>query len=147
MWLISGDRVTNIQTQCSVLHLHLAVQGWMRGMFDLAPEKGWASLAFHLQGHLHWKKMWPYCPKWVALILGHNAKCDDLWSAGQKYWFSVFIKMGASGIFLFKNITFNGQMWCFMTVSGILNCNCCNTVVCKINLLSPISKNATLYGS
>ena len=38
------------------------------------------------------------------------------------FWFSS--KSGASGIFLFENITFNGQMLCFMTVSGILNCNC-----------------------
>ena len=38
-------------------------------------------------------------------------------------------------------------MWCFMTVSGILNCNCCNTVVCETNFLSPISQNGTLYGS
>ena len=34
-----------------------------------------------------------------------------------------------------------------MTVSGILNCNCCNTVVCETNFLSPISKNGALYGS
>ena len=31
--------------------------------------------------------------------------------------------------------------------SGILNCNCCNTVVWKTNFLSPISQNGTLYGS
>ena len=43
--------------------------------------------------------------------------------------------------------TFNGRMWCFMTVSGILNCNCCNTVVCETNFLSRISQNGTLYGS
>ena len=34
--------------------------------------------------------------------------------------FRFLSKSGASGIFLFENITFNGQMWCFMTVSGIL---------------------------
>ena len=34
-----------------------------------------------------------------------------------------------------------------MTVSGILNCNCCNTVVCETNFLSPISQNGMLYGS
>ena len=38
-------------------------------------------------------------------------------------------------------------MLCFMTVAGILNCNCCNTVVCKANFLSPISQNGTLYSS
>ena len=31
--------------------------------------------------------------------------------------------------------------------SGILNCNCCNTVVCKTNFLSPISQNGTRYVS
>ena len=48
-------------------------------------------------------------------------------------------KSAASGIILFENITFNGQMWRFMTVSGILNCNCCNAVVRETNFLSPIS--------
>ena len=56
-------------------------------------------------------------------------------------------KSVASGIILFENITFNGQMWCFMTVSGILNCNYCNTVVRQMNFLDPISQNGTLYGS
>ena len=56
-------------------------------------------------------------------------------------------KSGASGIFLFENITFNGQIWCFMTVSGILNRNCCSTVVCETNFVSPISQNGTLYSS
>ena len=32
-------------------------------------------------------------------------------------------------------------------VSGILNCNCCNTVVYETNFLRPISQNGTLYGS
>ena len=61
------------------------------------------------------------------------------------FWFSS--KSGASGTFLFENITFNGQIWCFMTVSGILDCNCCNTVACETNFLSPISQNGTLYTS
>ena len=39
-------------------------------------------------------RMWPYCPKWVTLILGHNTECDDFQSAGQQYWFSVFIQIG-----------------------------------------------------
>ena len=93
--------------------------------------------------------MWPYRPKWVALILGHNTGSDDFRSACQKYWFSVFIKIGCFSIFLFENITFNGQMWCFKTVSGILNCNCCNSnaVVCQTNFLNPISYNGTLHGS
>ena len=34
-----------------------------------------------------------------------------------------------------------------MIVSGILDCNCCNTVVCQTNFLSPISQNGTLYRS
>ena len=61
--------------------------------------------------------------------------------------FGFHQKSGASGIFLFKNITFIGQMWCLMTDSGILNGNCCNTVVCKMNFLSQIFHNGTLYGS
>ena len=89
--------------------------------------------------------LWPYHPKWIALILGHNTECDDFWSAGQKYWFSVFIKIRCFGYFsVQKHFTFNGQIWCFMTVSGILNCNCCNTLVCKMNFLSRVSQNGTL---
>ena len=45
-----------------------------------------------------------------------------------------------------RNITLNGQLWCFITVSGIFSCNCCNTVVCETNFLSSISQNGTLYG-
>ena len=54
--------------------------------------------------------------------------------------FQFSSKSGASGMFLYEIITLNGQMWYFMTVSGILNCNCCNTVVCKTNFLSQISQ-------
>ena len=56
-------------------------------------------------------------------------------------------KSGASGIILFENITFNGQMRCFMTVSSFLNCYYCNTFLWETNFLSPISQNGTLYGS
>ena len=85
----------------------------------------------------HSDYMWPYRPKSVALILGHNTECNDFRSAGQKYRFSVFIKIGwFRHFFLFENITLNGQMWCFRTVLGILNCNCCNTVVCETNFLT-----------
>ena len=37
--------------------------------------------------------LWPYCLKWVALILGQNTESDDFRSAGQKCWFLVFIKI------------------------------------------------------
>ena len=40
-----------------------------------------------------WLRMWPYRLKWVALWLGH-VECDDFQSAGNKYWFSVFIRIG-----------------------------------------------------
>ena len=94
-----------------------------------------------------------------------DAICDPI-TQNESHWYLVTIqrvtifdqqvknidfpfssKSGASGIFLFENITFNGQMWCFMTVSGILNCNCCNTVVYETNFLSPIFQNGTLYSS
>ena len=91
-------------------------------------------------------ELWSCCPKWVTLILGHNTECDDFQSAGQKY-LRFLSKLDASGIILFENITSNGQMSCFMTVSGIINCNCCSTVVCKTNFLSPISQNGILYSS
>ena len=81
---------------------------------------------------------------WYSVTI-QNATIFDLQVKNIDFRFSS--KSGASGIFLFENITFNGQMWCFMTVSGILNCNCCNTVVCKTNVLNPISQNGTLYGS
>ena len=93
------------------------------------------------------------------------SKCDST-ARNESHWYSVTIqnvtifdlqvknidfrfssKSGASGIFLFENTTFNGQMWCFITVSGILNCNCCNIVECKTNFLCPISQNGILYGS
>ena len=74
-----------------------------------------------------------------------NAMILDLQAKQIDFQFSS--KSGASGIILFENITFNGQMWCFMTVSGILNCNCCNTVVCETNFLSPVFQDARLYGS
>ena len=70
-----------------------------------------------------------------------NATILDLPVKNTDFRFSS--KSGTLGIILFENITFNGQIQCFKTFSGILNCNCCNTVVCKTNL-SPISQNGTL---
>ena len=87
-------------------------------------------------------EMCPYCPKWVTI---QNATIFDLQVKNIDFQFSS--KLGASGIFLFENITFNCQMWRFMTVSGISNCNCCNTVVCETNFLGPVSQNGTIYGS
>ena len=78
---------------------------------------------------------------WYSVTMQSATICD-LQVKNIDFWFSS--KLGASGIFLFKNITFNGQMWCLMTVSGILNGNCCNTVVCETNFLSPVSQNGTL---
>ena len=69
-----------------------------------------------IQNELHW-----------YLVTIQSATIFDLQVKNIDFRFSS--KSGASGIFLFENITFNGQMWCFMTVSNISNCNCCNTVV------------------
>ena len=82
--------------------------------------------------------------RWYSVTI-QNATIFDLQVKNIDFRFSS--KVGASGIILFDNITFNGKMWCFMTMSGISNCNCCNTVVCETNFLGPISQNGTLYGS
>ena len=84
----------------------------------------------------------------TAYLFKHNAnlllvavamdKCDPT-TQNESHWSSITIqnvtifdlqvknidfrfssKSGASGNILFENITLNGQMWCFMTVSGIL---------------------------
>ena len=41
-----------------------------------------------------YRHLWPYRPKWLALILSHNTECDNFRSAGKKYWFLVFIQIG-----------------------------------------------------
>ena len=82
--------------------------------------------------------------RWYSVTI-RSAMIFDL--QVKNFYFQFSSKSGASGIFLFKNITFKGQMRSFMTVSCILNCNCCNTVEYKTNFLSPISQNGTLYGS
>ena len=74
---------------------------------------------------------------WYLRII-QNTAIFDLQVKNIDFWCSS--KSGASGIILFENITLNGQMWCFMTVSGILNCKRCNTVVCETNFLSPVSQ-------
>ena len=54
---------------------------------------------------------------WYSVTI-QNATIFDLQVENIDFRFSS--KSGASDIFLFENITVNGQMWCFMTVSGIL---------------------------
>ena len=81
---------------------------------------------------------------WYSVTI-QNATLFDL--QVKNIYFEFSSKLGALEIFLFGNSTFNGQMWCFMTVSGILNGNCCNTVECETNFLTPISQNETLYSS
>ena len=128
--------------------------------------------ALHPLGHLAPIPVYTVIYKCVHVTMGlwltvrtANNKCDPT-TRNEWHWYLVKIqsvtifdlqvknidfsfssKLGASGIFLFESITLNGQMWCFMAVSGILNCNCCNTVVCNMNFLSPISQNGTLYGN
>ena len=85
--------------------------------------------------------------RWMSKdeIISHKTSkfiCDPI-AKNESHWYSIAIqnatifnlqvktidfrfssKSGASGIIQFENSTFNGQMWCFVTVSGILNCNC-----------------------
>ena len=81
------------------------------------------------------------------MILGHrqNVTIFNLWVKNIDFRFSS--KLGASGVILFEDITFDGQMWCFMTVSGIFNFDCCKTAAFEMNFLSPISQDRTLYVS
>ena len=63
-----------------------------------SPKPAWKWNAWHCHHHavselLLKQYMWPYHPKWVALMLSHNTECKDFWSAGQKCWISVFIKI------------------------------------------------------
>ena len=87
-----------------------------------------------------WCKYWYICDPtarneshWYSVTI-RKVTIFDLQVKNIDFWFSS--KSGASGIILFENITFNDQMGCFMTVSGILNCNCCKTVVCETNFLN-----------
>ena len=94
--------------------------------------KIWTNVNFDTMTKMQKQRSTETFPLWLPTTNVHgysvtiqNAMSFDLQVKNIDFRFSS--KSGASGIILFENITFNGQMRCFMTVSSILNCYCCNT--------------------